>query len=232
MPGRGLLSRLDASGTRATRGLDEHDSIVEHLRVLLNARRGNSPSAPEFGIAADDLLTWGVVSADLTGDGYPEVYISNGLGLQPRDDELFSYTGPAKNHWVAIDAVGRAPDPSALDAKVEVRTASRTITRWVGGWSSFDSQGDHTVVVGLGDETAADVTSPSGRNGRRAPRHRDRSRGARRRARALRRRRSRWRAGRSDVVRGPARPHQGRGGCASGSAAASPSPRRCRRRTT
>jgi type VI secretion system protein len=50
MPGRGLLSRLDSTGTRATRGLDEHESIVEHLRVLLNSRRGNSPSAPEFGI--------------------------------------------------------------------------------------------------------------------------------------------------------------------------------------
>src|SRR5215510_3517087 len=50
MPGRGLLSRLEATGTRATRGLDEHESIVEHLRVLLNARRGNSPSSPEFGI--------------------------------------------------------------------------------------------------------------------------------------------------------------------------------------
>jgi type VI secretion system protein len=50
MPGRGLLSRLDSTGVRATRGLDEHDSIVEHLRVLLNARRGNSPACPDFGI--------------------------------------------------------------------------------------------------------------------------------------------------------------------------------------
>ena len=50
LPGRGLLSRLDATGLRATRALDEHDSIVEHLRVLLNARRGSSPAAPEFGI--------------------------------------------------------------------------------------------------------------------------------------------------------------------------------------
>lgn len=50
MPGRGLLSRLDATGLRATRALDEHDSIIEHLRVLLNSRRGSSPSSPEFGI--------------------------------------------------------------------------------------------------------------------------------------------------------------------------------------
>jgi type VI secretion system protein len=50
MPGRGLLSRLESTGLRATRALDEHDSIVEHLRVLLNARRGSSLACPEFGI--------------------------------------------------------------------------------------------------------------------------------------------------------------------------------------
>ena len=50
MPGRGLLSRLDATGLRATRALDEHDSIVEHLRVLLNSRRGSSPATPDYGI--------------------------------------------------------------------------------------------------------------------------------------------------------------------------------------
>src|SRR5215831_11241685 len=50
MPGRGLLSRLDVTGLRATRALDEHDSIIEHLRVLLNSRRGSSPAAPDFGI--------------------------------------------------------------------------------------------------------------------------------------------------------------------------------------
>jgi type VI secretion system protein len=50
MPGRGLLSRLDATGLRATRAINENDSVIEHLRVLLNARRGASPSCPEFGI--------------------------------------------------------------------------------------------------------------------------------------------------------------------------------------
>jgi len=50
MPGRGFLSRLDATGVQATRALDEYDSIVNHLRVLLNARRGSSPACPDFGI--------------------------------------------------------------------------------------------------------------------------------------------------------------------------------------
>ncbi len=45
---RGLMDRL-AAGT-AGRDQDEVESIVGHLRVLLNTRRGDSVSAPEFGI--------------------------------------------------------------------------------------------------------------------------------------------------------------------------------------
>ncbi len=47
MGGRALLSRL---GARDTRPIDPVDSIVANLRALLNTRRGNSVSAPDFGI--------------------------------------------------------------------------------------------------------------------------------------------------------------------------------------
>ncbi len=43
---RGLLSRL---GARA-RTLDVEESIVAHLRVLLNTRAGESPATPGFGV--------------------------------------------------------------------------------------------------------------------------------------------------------------------------------------
>lgn len=46
MSGRGLLSRLVSGGEPA----DELESIIAHLRVLLNARQGDSPSAPSFGV--------------------------------------------------------------------------------------------------------------------------------------------------------------------------------------
>jgi len=45
---RGLLDRLAAGETG--REQDAVDSIGRHLRVLLNTRRGDSVSAPEFGI--------------------------------------------------------------------------------------------------------------------------------------------------------------------------------------
>lgn len=47
---RGLLSRIDAELSVADRDSDEAASIVEHLRVLLNTRRGGSATAPDFGV--------------------------------------------------------------------------------------------------------------------------------------------------------------------------------------
>jgi len=48
---RGLLSRLDGQSPGArSRGGDERESILNHLKVLLNARQGGSPSAEAFGI--------------------------------------------------------------------------------------------------------------------------------------------------------------------------------------
>jgi len=46
MSGRGLLSRVASSAPAG----DEIASIVEHLRVLLNTRQGEAPSAPAFGV--------------------------------------------------------------------------------------------------------------------------------------------------------------------------------------
>lgn len=45
MPGRGLLSRLSHGGS-----IDEVDSVLEHLRVLLNTRQGEAPCALDFGV--------------------------------------------------------------------------------------------------------------------------------------------------------------------------------------
>jgi type VI secretion system protein len=47
MSGRGLLSRISA---RAPGPIDPIASIAAHLRVLLNTRRGDSVTVPDFGI--------------------------------------------------------------------------------------------------------------------------------------------------------------------------------------
>ena len=51
MSARGLLSRLGADlAGAASAQVDPAASIMEHLRVLLNTRRGESASAPSFGV--------------------------------------------------------------------------------------------------------------------------------------------------------------------------------------
>jgi type VI secretion system protein len=57
MAGRALLSRI-ASKDGAP--IDEVESILAHLRVLLNTRRGDSVTAPDFGVVdfADVVHDW------------------------------------------------------------------------------------------------------------------------------------------------------------------------------
>ncbi len=47
MAGRGLLSRLGSGGSAPP---DESASILEHLRVLLNTRKGEAATVPGFGL--------------------------------------------------------------------------------------------------------------------------------------------------------------------------------------
>jgi type VI secretion system protein len=48
--GRGLLSRIESEEGTSSRNVDASTSIVEHLRVLLNTRKGDSVTVPNFGV--------------------------------------------------------------------------------------------------------------------------------------------------------------------------------------
>ncbi len=50
MAGRGLLSRIESEEGTSSRNADVSTSIVEHLRVLLNTRRGDAATVPGFGV--------------------------------------------------------------------------------------------------------------------------------------------------------------------------------------
>src|SRR5262245_27675402 len=50
MTGRGLLSRLDGRGSSSSSRDDSAESIIEHLRVLLNTRKGEAAAVPGFGV--------------------------------------------------------------------------------------------------------------------------------------------------------------------------------------
>jgi type VI secretion system protein len=50
MAGRGLLSRISAKDITRTRTENDVESIIEHLRGLLNTRQGECPAAMDFGV--------------------------------------------------------------------------------------------------------------------------------------------------------------------------------------
>lgn len=50
MGGRGLLSRIAAKDPRQLRAENEVESIMEHLRDLLNTRQGEAITVPDFGV--------------------------------------------------------------------------------------------------------------------------------------------------------------------------------------
>lgn len=59
---RGLLSRIGSRGPSVDAANDV-ESIVEHLRVLLNARRGLSQASPQFGLPEFSDLAHGFPSS-------------------------------------------------------------------------------------------------------------------------------------------------------------------------
>lgn len=55
MAGRGLLFRIASSSP--IREVDDVESIIEHLRALLNTRQGEAATVPDFGVIdLSDLL--------------------------------------------------------------------------------------------------------------------------------------------------------------------------------
>jgi plastocyanin len=117
------------------------------------------------GLSQQNGLTWAVVPGDIDGDGFPEIYITNGLGRRPGENNLFKHTGTFATHYLTIDVRGVTHNPSQIGAKIEVVTPETVITRWVGSWSSFDSQGPLPVTIGLGDNTTAESITVTFTNG-------------------------------------------------------------------
>lgn len=107
------------------------------------------------GIRQQQGVTWAVATGDLDGDAYPEVLISNGLGRRPRSNMLFRNLNTGA-HWLTVQVEGLAHNPSQLGARVQLVVGERTLTQWVGSWSSFDSQGPLPLTFGLAEATVVD----------------------------------------------------------------------------
>ncbi len=111
MADRGLLSRLASQA----RHVDELSSVLEHLRALLNTRRGDSPAAPDFGLM------------DLT-DALHEMPDSIPAIQQSIRNTILAYEPRLRNVSIRLVPSGR-PLELSFEVVARLESKSRTLVR-------------------------------------------------------------------------------------------------------
>jgi hypothetical protein len=104
----------------------------------------------------------GLAAGDIDNDGDLDLLVAN----NGQDVELLRNDGGNRRHAVLVQLRGGAGNREAIGARVTVTSAGRTQTNEVKAGSSYLSQNDLRVHVGLGDATTVDrinVRWPSGR---------------------------------------------------------------------
>jgi hypothetical protein len=101
-----------------------------------------------------------VISGDYDVDGFLDLFVTNGLNLQPRDfggpNKLFHNDGNA-NHWVEVDLIGMTSDREATGAKVYATTGSVTQLRVQNGAYHRWSQDAKRAHFGLAGNATVDL---------------------------------------------------------------------------
>lgn len=105
---RGLFSRIGSRRSRLHSPAGDDDAIIDHLDVLLNATRGQSASAPRFGLP--DFVDLAYASAETL-----ERAIERGITeFEPRLEGV---------------VVRRIPEGDVLDLRFEITARRRASSR-------------------------------------------------------------------------------------------------------
>jgi hypothetical protein len=109
------------------------------------------------------------VTADYDVDGNVDLYVTNGLAMNPErvggPDLLFRNVGHPTNRWIALDLVGTQSNRDGIGARVLATAGGKTQLREQGGGYHRWSQNDKRLHFGLGSHNAVNLVIewPSGR---------------------------------------------------------------------
>ncbi|MCS6819426.1 MAG: ASPIC/UnbV domain-containing protein, partial [Chitinophagales bacterium] len=135
-------------------------SFMQQHLLFLNSGSFNFSKLTE-PIVNNAAASRGVVWTDYDNDGFLDLYISND-SLQ--NNFLYRNTGN-QNSWVKFRLIGIRSNPSAIGAKVRVKTSKGWQMREVAAQTGYCSQSDLTVHFGLASANCIDsvvILWPSG----------------------------------------------------------------------
>ncbi len=129
---------------------------VFDLRTLAGGAQGPVGAAVTSGAGTADS----VVVADYDVDGYPDIYVSNGLNMRPiylgGPEKLYHNLGSG-NHWIQLDLVGTASNPDAVGARIIATAGGVSQLREQNGGYHRWSQNHQRIHFGLASHNTVDL---------------------------------------------------------------------------
>ncbi|RKU28697.1 CRTAC1 family protein [Candidatus Poribacteria bacterium] len=103
----------------------------------------------------------GTAYGDIDNDGDPDILVTTSNGPV----HLYRNDGGNKHNWLKIKLVGQKSNRNGLGARIEVISATGTQTRTVRSGSSYCSQSELTVFIGIKNDQVIDKIKVEWQNG-------------------------------------------------------------------
>lgn len=161
----GRVTRADSSAYDDSIGIDAAFASDYGERNLLYLNEGAlqmaDACAPANAFCRDALVSRGLATADLDGDGDLDLVLSNANGPA----QVFRNEMPQQGNWLKVRAMDRALGRDAIGATIEVQAGMLRMVRPVTACYSYLSSSEAVAHFGLGAVPVADsiiVTWPGG----------------------------------------------------------------------